>query len=90
MKTFKLWARELASLVLCAVLVTLVLVGMVGCAPPPPPPIREFHFQEAQSVDKYDLPNVYLMDVRLKDGTRCVYIYDTGVDCDFRGERGPE
>lgn len=97
MKTFKILARELASLVLCAVLVALVVVGMVGCAPAsmpdpkgPPGPEAALRYPKAQSVDTYDLPSVYLTDVRLKDGTRCVYIYNAGLDCDFRGEKGPE
>lgn len=96
MKTIKLLAREAPSAILCVVLVALVLVGLAGCAPAsmpdpgPPGPEMALRYPKAQSVDTYDLPSVYLVDVTLKDGTRCVYIYNAGLDCDFKGERRAE
>lgn len=68
----------------------LTLFGMVGCMKQGPDevevPTAERKIENI-TVDaiRYDVPGTWLYEVRLKDGTRCIYVtHDGGVDCDWR------
>ncbi len=59
----------------------MTILGLVACAP-------ANNSQRTATLKPntitYDVPDVYVYETRLADGTRCVYVRDAGITCEWK------